>query len=93
MDWGVFKISPGMINSHPFRIFPPKTIECVWYEVMDAGPVIENDPVKGKVIYFLILVILNQFIYPITQFGTAWLILYQVLYASMFAAGIYIARR
>lgn len=50
-----------------------------------------KDTVKGKVIYLLILVILNQFIYPITQQGGIYLILYQLLYASMFAAGIYIA--
>ncbi|MCB0211992.1 MAG: two pore domain potassium channel family protein [Anaerolineae bacterium] len=50
-----------------------------------------NDALKGKVIYFLILVILNQFMYPITQQGGIFLILYQFLYASMFAAGIYIA--
>lgn len=50
-----------------------------------------NDPVKGKVIYFLILVTLNQFIYPITEQGGIFLVLYQFLYASMFAAGIYIA--
>lgn len=49
-----------------------------------------GDTVKGKVIYFLILVVLNQFIYPITQQGGLFLILYQFLYASMFAAGIYI---
>lgn len=50
-----------------------------------------KDTVKGKVIYLLILVILNQFIYPITEQGGIYLILYQLLYASMFAAGIYIA--
>ena len=50
-----------------------------------------KDTVKGRVIYLLILVALNQFIYPITQLGGAYLILYQLLYVSMFAAGIYVA--
>ncbi len=50
-----------------------------------------KDTVQGKVIYLLILVILNQFIYPITEPGGMYLIFYQLLYASMFVAGIYIA--
>jgi hypothetical protein len=50
-----------------------------------------KDTVKGKVIYLLILVSLNQIIYPITQQGGIYLLLYQFLYASMFAAGIYVA--
>ncbi len=50
-----------------------------------------RDSVSGKVIYLLILVVLNQFIYPITQAGGLYLLLYQFLYASMFVAGIYVA--
>lgn len=57
---------------------------------MTTNPDPSSNTVKGRVIYFLILVALNQFIYPITQQGGLWLILYQFLYASMFAAGIYI---
>ncbi len=51
---------------------------------------INKQSVKGKVIYLLILVAANQFIYPITDQGGFFLLIYQVLYASMFAAGIYL---
>ncbi len=57
--------------------------------MVNIAPV--KDTVKGGVLYLLILVILNQFIYPTTQLGGIFLILYQLLYASMFAAGIYVA--
>jgi hypothetical protein len=50
-----------------------------------------NDTVSGKVIYLLVLVTINQFIYPITQYGQIYLIIYQLLYVSMFVAGIYVA--
>jgi len=50
-----------------------------------------NSPIKGNVSYLLILVSLNQVIYPITQWGSLYLMLYQLLYASMFAAGVYVA--
>ena len=50
-----------------------------------------KDTVTGKVIFLLVLVALNQFIYPITQWGSVYLILYQLLYASMFVAGIFVA--
>lgn len=57
----------------------------------DKNATADGDTVKGKVIYLLVLVIVNQFAYPITQKGGLALILYQLLYASMFAAGIYVA--
>jgi hypothetical protein len=47
--------------------------------------------VRGGVFWLLILVAVNQFGYPITQRGGLYLLLYQALYASMFAAGIYVA--
>lgn len=50
-----------------------------------------TDTVTGKVIYLLILVAINQFIYPITQRGGAFLLLYQFLYASMLVAGVVVA--
>ncbi len=50
-----------------------------------------KDSVSGKVVYLLALVALNQFIYPITQAGGIYLLLYQFLYASMFVAGVIVA--
>ena len=50
-----------------------------------------KDTVTGKVIYLLILVALNQFIYPITAWGGIYLLLFQFLYASMLVAGVVVA--
>lgn len=44
--------------------------------------------VAGKVIYLLALIVLVQFGYPITAYGTAALILYELLYASLIVVGI-----
>jgi hypothetical protein len=44
--------------------------------------------VKGKIIYLLALIILVQFSYPITAYGTLALIVYEILYASMILVGI-----
>lgn len=48
--------------------------------------------VEGKVIYLLALIVLVQFGYPITTYGTVALILYEVLYASMIVAGVLVGR-
>jgi hypothetical protein len=48
--------------------------------------------VEGKVIYLLALIVLVQFGYPITAYGTAALILYEILYASMIFVGILLGR-
>lgn len=51
-----------------------------------------NETVQSSVLYLLIFVILVQFIYPITLRGPIFLIAYQILYAAMFAAGVYLSR-
>lgn len=48
--------------------------------------------VKGKVIYLLALIVLVQFGYPITAYGTVALILYQITYASTIFVGILLGR-
>lgn len=49
--------------------------------------------IEGKVIYVLGIVLLVQFIYPITETGNvALLLIYQVVYASQIMAGIMITR-
>lgn len=48
--------------------------------------------VQGKVIYLLALIVLVQFAYPITAYGTRALIVYELLYVSMIAVGILLGR-
>lgn len=48
--------------------------------------------VQGKVIYLLALIVLVQFAYPITAYGTLALIVYELLYASMIVVGILLGR-
>ncbi|MEP0807105.1 MAG: two pore domain potassium channel family protein [Chloroflexota bacterium] len=48
--------------------------------------------VQGKVIYLLALIVLVQFAYPITAYGTLALIAYELLYASMIVVGILLGR-
>lgn len=48
--------------------------------------------VEGKVIYLLALIVLVQFGYPITAYGTPALILYEFLYVSMIVVGILVGR-
>lgn len=48
--------------------------------------------VQGKVIYLLALIVLVQFAYPVTAYGTLALIAYELLYASMIAVGILLGR-
>jgi len=48
--------------------------------------------VQGKVIYLLALIVLVQFGYPITAYGTIALIVYEFLYASMIVVGILLGR-
>lgn len=51
-----------------------------------------TDYLKGKVIYLLALVVLVQFIYPITADGSPLsTLIYQLLYASLILAGIIVA--
>lgn len=45
--------------------------------------------VEGKVIYLLALIVLVQFGYPITAYGTTALIVYEFLYASMIVVGAF----
>lgn len=48
-----------------------------------------SNEIEGKVIYVLALVLLVQFMYPITETGNVFfLIIYQVVYASLVLAGI-----
>jgi hypothetical protein len=47
--------------------------------------------VRRRIVYFLILIALCQFGYPITEQGGISLTLYQFLYSSMFVAGILLA--
>jgi hypothetical protein len=50
-----------------------------------------KDSIKGRAIYVLILIVLLNMIYPITSNGNVVaLIIYQVLYAGLFVAGIFI---
>ena len=48
--------------------------------------------VEGKVVYLLALIVLVQFTYPVTAYGTLALILYEILYASMIAVGVIVGR-
>jgi len=48
--------------------------------------------VEGKVIYLLGLIVLVQFGYPITAYGTAALIVYEFFYVSMIALGVLLGR-
>ncbi len=48
--------------------------------------------VQGKVIYLLALMVLVQFAYPFTAYGTLALITYELLYASMIVVGILLGR-
>ena len=53
----------------------------------------KNDlALEGKVIYLLALIALVQFTYPITAYGTAALIVYEILYASMIVVGVVVGR-
>lgn len=52
-----------------------------------------SDQIEGKVIYVLGIVLLVQFIYPITETGNPVLLLvYQVVYASLILVGIILTR-
>ena len=48
--------------------------------------------VKGKVIYLLALIVIVQFGYPITAYGTTALVLFEILYASMIIVGVIVGR-
>ncbi|MCP4288275.1 MAG: hypothetical protein GY792_28220, partial [Gammaproteobacteria bacterium] len=52
-----------------------------------------SDEIEGKVVYVLGIVLLVQFFYPITETGSlVFLLIYQVVYASLILAGIIITR-
>lgn len=53
---------------------------------------LQSDEIEGKVIYVLGLVLLVQFVYPITETGNLGLLVYQVLYASLILSGIILTR-
>lgn len=56
-------------------------------------PSANRDAMQGRVIYLLILVIVVQFIYPITEGNSPfWLLAYQALYMSLMVSGILVAR-
>ncbi len=48
--------------------------------------------VRGKVIHLLAFIVLVQFTYPITAYGTVALVVYELLYASMIGVGILLGR-
>jgi hypothetical protein len=48
--------------------------------------------VEGKVIYLLALIVLVQFTYPITANGTAALVVFEIVYASMIVVGAIVGR-
>ncbi|GAB4450025.1 MAG: hypothetical protein OHK0041_11680 [Anaerolineales bacterium] len=51
-----------------------------------------ENTVEGKVIYLLALIIVAQFGYPVTAYGTVALIVYEIIYASMIFVGILLGR-
>lgn len=61
-------------------------------QLVDARPQQLEEAVKGKIGYLLALIAVVQFGYPITSYGTAALLAYQVLYASLIAVGIFVGR-
>lgn len=51
----------------------------------------KKDAIKGRAVYVLVLIVLLNAIYPITSNGNiVALIVYQVLYAGLFVAGIFL---
>lgn len=54
-------------------------------------PALEHT-VAGRLIYLLALIAIVQFGYPITAYGTAAMVVYQVLYVSMIVVGIIVGR-
>ena len=48
--------------------------------------------VKGKIIYLLALIVLVQFGYPVSTYGTLALVLYELLYVSMISVGVILGR-
>lgn len=56
------------------------------------APFVRKDTVRGRVVYLLALVVLLHFIYPVTLDGrSVTIIVYQLLYTVMFAAGIFVS--
>ena len=52
-------------------------------------PLMRQNPVKGRAVYVLVMIVLLNMLYPMTDGNqAAALILYQVLYAGLFVAGI-----
>jgi hypothetical protein len=52
-----------------------------------------RDPIHGRVIYLLILVVIVQFIWPMTDGNSPfWLLAYQALYMTLMVSGILVAR-
>lgn len=58
----------------------------------DKNDLALEQAVKGKVIYLLVLIVIVQFGYPVTAYGTAALIGFEFLYASMIVAGVIVGR-
>lgn len=57
-----------------------------------AGDLAIERAVKGKVIYLLALIVLVQFGYPVTAYGTLALVAYELAYASLIIVGVMVGR-
>ncbi len=66
-------------------------LSSCYNRIMDGDIALEH-AVEGKVIYLLALIILVQFGYPITAYGTAALVVYEIAYASMITVGVIVGR-
>jgi hypothetical protein len=62
------------------------------FRKLKASDIALEEAVEGRVIYLLILVVLVQFGYPITAYGTWALVIYEILYASMIIVGVIVGR-
>ncbi len=62
------------------------------HSLADKNDLALEQAVEGKVIYLLALIVLVQFAYPITAYGTVALVIYQILYVSMIVAGVIVGR-
>lgn len=57
-----------------------------------TGDLALEHAVEGKVIFLLALIALVQFAYPITAYGTAALVVYEIFYVSMIVVGVIVGR-
>jgi hypothetical protein len=59
---------------------------------LSASDVALEKAVEGKVVFMLMLIVLVQFFYPITAYGTLALTIYEILYVSMIVVGVIVGR-